>query len=155
MKDKRTYADRREELIRAVAKRRRKIKTLAIEYRGGQCQICGYNKYQGALDLHHINGKKEFGIADKGYTRSWKKIKAELDKCILVCANCHREIEGGITQLSREIGIEKRGEIGETPLFEGNPEPSLAKSGKGVETISKESTPSISHKQGGSASHPT
>jgi len=103
MKDKRTYADRREELIRAVAKRRRKIKTLAIEYKGGQCQICGYKKYQGALDLHHINGSKEFGIADKGYTRSWGKVKAELDKCILVCANCHREIEGGITQLPREI----------------------------------------------------
>ncbi|PIR37295.1 MAG: hypothetical protein COV34_03285 [Candidatus Zambryskibacteria bacterium CG10_big_fil_rev_8_21_14_0_10_42_12] len=114
MADKRKYADRREELIKAVAKRRRKIKTLALEYKGGKCQICGYNKYQGALDLHHINGKKEFGIGDKGYTRSWEKVKAELDKCILVCANCHRELEGGITQLSRVIGIEKRGEFGET-----------------------------------------
>jgi len=104
MKDKRTYADRREELIRAVTKRRRKIKTLAIEYKGGQCQICGYKKYQGALDLHHINGSKEFGIADKGYTRSWEKVKVELGKCILVCANCHREIEGGITQLPRVTG---------------------------------------------------
>jgi len=109
MKDKRTYADRREELIRAVAKRRRKVKTLAIEYKGGQCQVCGYNKHQGALDLHHVSGSKKFGIADKGYTRSWKKIKAELDKCILVCANCHREIEGGITQLPQEIVVEKRG----------------------------------------------
>lgn len=99
MKDRRTYADRREELIKAVAKRRRKIKTLAIEYKGGKCQICGYKNYQGALDLHHIADKK-FGIGDKGYTRSWVKIKSELDKCILVCANCHREIEGGITQLS-------------------------------------------------------
>ena len=109
-KDRRTYADRREELIRAVAKRRRKIKTLAIEYKGGQCQVCGYNKYQGALDLHHLNPEdKNFGIGDKGYTRSWEKVKAELDKCVLVCANCHRELEAGITQLSREIGIEKRG----------------------------------------------
>ena len=114
MADKRTYADRREELIKAVAKRRRKIKTLALEYKGGKCQVCGYKKYQGALDLHHLNSKeKEFGIADKGYTRSWEKVKAELDKCILVCANCHREIEAGITQLPEAIRVETRGEIGE------------------------------------------
>lgn len=99
MAEKRKYADRRDELIKAVAKRRRKIKTLSIEYKGGKCQICGYNKYQGALDLHHYAGQKEFGIADKGYTRSWEKVKTELDKCVLVCANCHREIEAGITQL--------------------------------------------------------
>ncbi|MDP1706214.1 MAG: hypothetical protein Q8L36_00070 [bacterium] len=103
MKDKRTYADRREELIRAVAKRRRKIKQLSIEYKGGKCQLCGYSKYQGALDLHHKNPKtKLFGIGDKGYTRSWETVKKELDKCVLVCANCHRELEAGITQLSKE-----------------------------------------------------
>ncbi len=104
MADKRKYADRREELIRAVAKRRRKIKSMAIEYKGGKCQICGYSKYQGAFDLHHIDPKqKDFGIGDKGYTRSWERVKAELDKCILVCANCHREVEAGVTQLPKEI----------------------------------------------------
>lgn len=103
MKEKRKYADRRESLIKAVAKRRRKIKLLSIEYKGGKCQICGYNKCPAALDLHHINGKKDFGIGDKGYTRSWEIVKKELDKCILVCANCHREIEIGITQLPKEI----------------------------------------------------
>jgi len=44
MADKRKYADRREELIKAVAKRRRKVKLLAIESKGGKCQICGYSK---------------------------------------------------------------------------------------------------------------
>mgnify|MGYP001596106795 CR=1 FL=1 len=103
MKDKRKYADRREELIKAVAKRRRKIKELSINYKGGKCQICGYSRYQGALDLHHIDpNAKSFGIGDKGYTRSWEKVKEELDKCVLVCANCHRELEAGITQLSGE-----------------------------------------------------
>ena len=97
MATKRTYADRREYLIQAVAKRRRKIKTMSIEYKGGRCQVCGYDKYPGALDLHHL-GDKLFGIGAKGYTRSWEKVKAELDKCVLVCANCHREIEAGITQ---------------------------------------------------------
>lgn len=100
MSDKRTYADRREELIRAVAKRRRKVKEMAIGYKGGKCQVCSYNKYQGALDLHHLDpNTKEFGIGDKGYTRSWEKVKKELDKCILVCANCHREIEAGLVRV--------------------------------------------------------
>ncbi len=102
MAEKRKYADRREELIKAVAKRRRKIKLLSIQYKGGKCQICGYNKYPGALDLHHVYGQKSFGIGDKGYTRSWEITKKELDKCILVCANCHREVEAGITQLPKE-----------------------------------------------------
>ena len=103
MTEKRKYADRREELIKAVTKRRRKIKLLAVQYKGGKCQICGYNKYVGALDLHHIDGsQKSFSIGDKGYTRSWEVTRKELDKCILVCANCHREVEAGITQLPRE-----------------------------------------------------
>ncbi len=103
MPDRRKYVDRREALIKAVAKRRKKLKTFAIEYKGGKCQQCGYNKYEGALELHHINrADKSFGIGDKGYTRSWEKVKAELDKCLLLCANCHREIEAGIMQLPTE-----------------------------------------------------
>ena len=103
MKDKRTYANRREELIRAVAKRRRKIKELSVAHKGGKCQLCGYAKYLGALDLHHLNpSTKSFGIGDKGYTRSWEKVKTELDKCVVVCASCHRELEAGITQLPSE-----------------------------------------------------
>ncbi len=103
MVDKRTYRDRAEYFIQAVAKRRRKIKEMAVEYKGGKCAVCGYNRYIGALDLHHLDPKtKEFGIGQKGYTRSWKKVKQEADKCILVCANCHREVEAGITQLPEE-----------------------------------------------------
>lgn len=104
MVEKRTYRDRAKYLIGAVAKRRRKVKVMAVAHKGGKCCICGYHKYIGALDLHHIDSKtKKFGIGDKGYTRSWDIIKREVDKCILVCANCHREIEAGITQLPKEI----------------------------------------------------
>jgi len=96
-KDTRTYADRRAYSIQAVSNRRRAIKAMAIEYKGGKCQICGYKKYQGALDLHHIKRKeKEFSMSDKGYSRSWERVKKEIDKCILVCPNCHREVEAGI-----------------------------------------------------------
>jgi hypothetical protein len=138
--EKRKYADRREELIRAVAKRRRKIKTMSIAYKGGKCQVCGYSKFPGALDLHHLDPKQKlFSIGDKGYTRSWERVQAELDKCILVCANCHRELEGGVTQLPGVIQVEERGEFGEA--FTGNPEPSPENSqGEGVETIPQGST---------------
>ena len=82
--------------VEAVQKRRNKIKLMALEYLGGKCKKCCYDKYVGALEFHHINGKKDFGIAAKGYTRSWEKVKEELDKCILLCSNCHRETHGGI-----------------------------------------------------------
>ncbi len=65
MPDKRKYADRRETLIKAVAKRRKKLKLLAIEYKGGKCFSCGYTRCVGALELHHINkSDKKFGIGD-------------------------------------------------------------------------------------------
>jgi hypothetical protein len=86
---------------------------MAIEYKGGCCEICGYDRCIDALEFHHSNfSGKEFSISAKGYTRSWAKIKEELDKCSLLCANCHREVHAE-AQLSREIGIEKLGEFRE------------------------------------------
>jgi len=77
----------------AVKKRRNKLKEMAIEYKGGSCEKCGYNRCPRALEFHHLDPtQKDFGIGYKGYTRSWEKVKEELDKCIMVCANCHREI---------------------------------------------------------------
>jgi len=91
--------------------------------------ICGYDRCSGALDFHHIDPKeKEFGLSVKRLTRSWEKMKKELDKCVLICANCHREVHAGITQLPKETLVEKRGEFGETPVLNkraGNPEPIL------------------------------
>lgn len=88
----------------AVQKRREKIKLLAIEYKGGKCEICSYNKCQQALEFHHIDpDKKDFGIGEKGYTRSIESVKKEVDKCILVCANCHREIHAGLIDIEKII----------------------------------------------------
>jgi len=90
--------------VDAVQKRRDKIKEMAVQYKGGKCCICGYNKYIGALDFHHLDStQKDFEIGSKGYTRAWSKVKEELDKCILVCANCHREIHADVLDIKELI----------------------------------------------------
>jgi len=108
MPDNRTYAERREYLKKAVSARRKKLKAMVIEYKGGVCIICGYGKYAGAFDLHHINGStKEFGLSMQGLTRSWEKTKKEADKCVLLCANCHREVHGGIALVPKKRQVSK------------------------------------------------
>lgn len=79
--------------VDAVVKRRKKVKQLAVDYKGGKCSKCDYKKCIDALEFHHIDPKeKDFNISRKGHCTNWERIKLELDKCILVCANCHREI---------------------------------------------------------------
>ncbi len=108
-RDTRRYADRREYLIVAVRKRRKKVRQMAIEYKGGRCQSCGYDSCVEALEFHHEDSSgKDFSISEKGYTRSWNKVKEELDKCILLCANCHRETHAQ-TQLPQETVVETAG----------------------------------------------
>ena len=104
---KRSYTDRADYIKKAVAKRRYKIREMAVAYKGGRCQLCGYTRCIAALEFHHPDpSKKDFGISLNGLTRAWTKVKAEVEKCALVCANCHREIHAGISQLSTETSIE-------------------------------------------------
>lgn len=73
---------------------------MAVNYKGGKCIACGYHRDIKALDFHHLNGDtKDFGLSERGMTRSWEKIKSEIDKCILLCANCHREVHSGYIKL--------------------------------------------------------
>lgn len=69
---------------------RKKIKLTAILYKGSKCKKCGYNDNIAALDFHHLDLKeKDFGISASHV--GWDKLKKELDKCIILCSNCHRE----------------------------------------------------------------
>jgi predicted transcriptional regulator len=82
---------------------RRRLKAMAIAYKGGKCLLCGYHRCNAALEFHHLDKTtKGFGLSRKGIIRSWESIKKELDKCVMICANCHREVEAGV----RPIGIE-------------------------------------------------
>jgi hypothetical protein len=70
----------------------RRLKQQCVEYKGGKCEKCGYNRYIGALDFHHNEPEqKRFGIAMRWATKFTEDIKAEISKCILLCSNCHRE----------------------------------------------------------------
>lgn len=74
------------------AEKRRKVKEQSIAYLGGFCKKCGYNKCPGALDFHHVDPKEKEVNYSLFKTIFNKRLTDELDKCILLCANCHREL---------------------------------------------------------------
>lgn len=79
-----------------VANRRRAVKTQLIEEAGGRCQLCGYDRCARALQFHHVDpASKRFAIALRGVTRAIARAREEAAKCVLLCANCHAEVEAG------------------------------------------------------------
>jgi len=97
-KDGRLYSYCIECSAKQKLERTQKIKQLCVDYKGGKCQSCGYDKYIGALEFHHIDrNDKLFEISSK-LIGNLDGLKPELDKCVLVCNRCHREIEGNIRE---------------------------------------------------------
>lgn len=83
----------------AVVKRRARVRDRLVEEAGGRCAICGYDRAQVALQFHHLDRTlKEFTIRG-GATRSLERMRAEAEKCVLLCANCHAEVEAGLATL--------------------------------------------------------
>lgn len=81
-------------------------KAECVNYKGGKCIVCGYNKYIGSLDFHHLDPtKKEFNISSlRSY--NFNSLKKELDKCVLLCKNCHSETHHGLIDLQKHLNIE-------------------------------------------------
>lgn len=67
------------------------FKKKAIKYKGNHCQKCGYDKNIAALEFHHSNPQEKEINPAKLYSKPWEYAKSELNKCTLLCANCHRE----------------------------------------------------------------
>ena len=83
-----------------VIARRRKVKEILVTEAGGRCVVCGYARYAGALQFHHLDpASKRFGLALNGVARSLERARREAAKCVLLCANCHAEVEAGLTGL--------------------------------------------------------
>jgi 5-methylcytosine-specific restriction endonuclease McrA len=92
------------------------LKQRAIKHMGGKCQICGYNRCPRAMEFHHLDPeKKSFSISSfiTGHTydvtadyveQVWGAVEWELRKCVLLCSNCHREVESGVTELKGTNG---------------------------------------------------
>ena len=89
--DKRYYENNKEKVYNRKIERRKKLKREIVEIFGGKCSKCGYNRCIGALDFHH-EGNKEKAISKLINNNSREKILKETKKCILLCANCHREL---------------------------------------------------------------
>ena len=71
------------------ADRRRNLKKECIKYLGGKCKDCGMKSDIPAIyDFHHNVGEKDFNIGKT--SKSFDRLKKELDKCVLLCSNCHR-----------------------------------------------------------------
>lgn len=83
-----------------VVEWRRNVKRRLIKNAGGACVLCGYHRFANALHFHHLDPQeKEFNLSRYGATRSFAEASAEAAKCVLLCANCHAEVEGGFAEL--------------------------------------------------------
>jgi predicted HNH restriction endonuclease len=89
--DQRYHENNKEKIHERKMTRRKRLKKEAIELLGGKCKNCGYNRCIAALDFHHI-GKKEENINSLLKNQSRQKLLKEVERCILLCANCHREV---------------------------------------------------------------
>jgi hypothetical protein len=83
----------------SVVRRRRRVRDLLIEEAGGTCAICGFDKHPAALQFHHLDrDEKSFTLRD-GDTRALERMREEAAKCMLLCANCHAQVEAGAADL--------------------------------------------------------
>ena len=75
------------------------VKETLVREAGGRCFICGYDRYAGALQFHHVDrNRKAFALSDQGISRSLARAREEARKCVLLCSRCHAEVEAGVVE---------------------------------------------------------
>lgn len=84
----------------SVSRFRRTVKLKLVDQAGGACSLCGYSRCVAALQFHHVDpATKRFALSTKGLARAWDVVQGEARKCVLLCANCHAEVEAGAARL--------------------------------------------------------
>jgi transposase-like protein len=79
---------------------RQRTKRLLVDEAGGECVLCSYDGCVAALQFHHMDpSEKSFALSHGGLARSLSRAREEARKCVLLCANCHAEVEAGVAQL--------------------------------------------------------
>lgn len=78
-----------ETLKRINRKSKKKKKNFIASFKE-KCINCGYSESKAALDFHHTKTSQKKFLLSKGHHYSYEKIKKEIQKCIVLCANCHR-----------------------------------------------------------------
>jgi hypothetical protein len=86
-------------VIDAVANARHRVRKVLVEEAGGKCMLCGYDRHLAALQFHHVDPATKAFTLRNGDTRSLARMRAEAAKCVLLCANCHAEVESGAAQV--------------------------------------------------------
>jgi hypothetical protein len=130
------YPSYYEKKVKAQNSLQQAVKQKNIKYKGGSCQMtgdefpggkCEYNKCNGALAFHHlIQEDKSFAISNARHL-PWKILEPELDKCILLCSNCHSEVHAGLHSEVMEAFIKEYKEsvrpfLTPAQLVKGSPE---------------------------------
>ncbi len=88
--------------------KRKQHKALLVEEWGGRCQLCGYAGCMGALQFHHVDPEtKEFSLS-KRQVISMERLRQEALKCVLLCANCHFEVEAGLISPELVASLQRR-----------------------------------------------
>lgn len=68
-----------------------------LELFDNKCCICGYNRLNRALEFHHVfKENKKFNLSHDNMRFGWIKVLEEVRKCILLCSNCHQEVEANL-----------------------------------------------------------
>ena len=96
------YRNNKRKNVRRTSKRRETLREWVNTYKKERSCACCSESFYRCLEFHHLNpDEKDLAVAD-AINNGWsiKRIQKEIDKCILVCANCHVKIHAGLISIS-------------------------------------------------------